>query len=184
MIIASARRLFSKYGFKKTTMDEIALHAGKGKSSLYYYYKSKEEVFAAVVEEESQHLQEKINTAILKEETASEKLKAYVKSSIKTIQEMANLNEAIQNEFLSNYAFIEKIRKKYHEQETATVQKILDLGIKNERFDLPDTSFTARVIVRVIKALEIPLRMDMPERDLEAEVESVMQIILYGILKR
>ncbi len=165
-------------------MDEIAAQAGKGKSSLYYYYKSKEEVFAAVVEEESQHLQEKINTAIHNEETASGKLKAYVKSSIKTIQEMANLNEAIQNEFLSNYAFIEKIRKKYHEKETATVQEILDLGITNERFALPDSSLTARVIVRVIKALEIPLRMDMPERDLESEVESVMQIILYGILKR
>lgn len=184
LIIASAQKLFSKYGFRKTTMDEIAASAGKGKSSLYYYFKSKEEVFAAVVEEESEHLQDEINKAVSRQPSASDKLNAYIKTSIHIIQKMANLNEAIQNEFLSNYTFIERIRKKYHNREISTVKEILDLGVERERFALPDTELTARVIVRVIKALEIPVRIDMPDRNLEAEIKSVMDIILYGILKR
>lgn len=184
IILSSARRLFSKFGFKKTTMDEIAADAGKGKSSLYYYYKSKEEVFAAVVEEEALHLQEKINLAVSKENSASTKLKAYIKTSIRTIQEMANLNEAIQNEFLRNYAFIDSIRKEYNEQEIKFVQEILQMGVQQEHFVLHDTYFTARVVVRVIKALEIPLRMDRPERNLGKEIDSIMQLILYGMVER
>ncbi|MGM0566231.1 MAG: TetR/AcrR family transcriptional regulator [Bacteroidota bacterium] len=184
LIIASAKKLFSKYGFRKTTMDEIASEAGKGKSSLYYYYTSKEEVFAAVVEEESVHLQDKINKAIEAEQKASEKLKAYIKTSVRSIQEMANLNEAIQNEFLSHYTIIEQIRQKYYAQEVHTVEQILQLGMEKESFDLPDPAFTARAVVRVMKAMEIPLRIDMPERNLDEEIDKLMHMILYGILSR
>ncbi len=40
-ILKIAREIFSKYGFKKTTLDDIANAVRKGKSSLYYYFKSK-----------------------------------------------------------------------------------------------------------------------------------------------
>ena len=51
-IVEVAQNIFKKYGFRKSTMDEIAVAAGKGKSTLYHYFKSKEEVFAAVIEKE------------------------------------------------------------------------------------------------------------------------------------
>ena len=43
-IVGVARNIFSRFGFKKTTMDEIAIAARKGKSSIYYYFTSKEEI--------------------------------------------------------------------------------------------------------------------------------------------
>jgi len=48
-IITTAGEIFSRYGFKKTTMDEIANGLKMGKSSIYYYFASKEEIFEAVV---------------------------------------------------------------------------------------------------------------------------------------
>jgi AcrR family transcriptional regulator len=41
-IVESATKYFSKYGFHKTTMDEIAKNIHKAKGVLYYYFKSKE----------------------------------------------------------------------------------------------------------------------------------------------
>lgn len=55
-IIRAAGTIFSKFGFRKTTMDEIARAAGKGKSSIYYYFSSKEEIFEAVVVKEARTL--------------------------------------------------------------------------------------------------------------------------------
>lgn len=165
-------------------MDEIAAKAGKGKSSLYYYFKSKEDVFAAVVEEETANLQNKLQETIDQQSHASEKLRNYVKTSIASIQQMANLNEAMQNEFLSNYKFIERIRTKYNEEEIATMKAILDLGVAKENFILEDTAMAARIIVRVIKAMEIPVRLEMPERNLEKEIDNIIDMILFGILKR
>ena len=44
-ILRTAREIFSKYGYKKTTLDDIANAVRKGKSSLYYYFSSKEDCF-------------------------------------------------------------------------------------------------------------------------------------------
>ena len=184
LILSSARKLFNKFGFRKTTMDEIAFEAGKGKSSLYYYFKSKEEVFAAVVEQESAWLEQRVEKAISQHEKAGDKLRAYVKVRLESVQEMANLYEAIKDEFLSHYTQIQNIRKKYYDQEIENVQSILQMGVENQRFDLKNTTFTARAIVTVIKALEIPLTLEMPERNLDKEINDVMDIILYGIIKR
>jgi AcrR family transcriptional regulator len=40
-VIVTAGKIFSRYGFKKTTMDEIAKALKMGKSSIYYYFESK-----------------------------------------------------------------------------------------------------------------------------------------------
>ena len=51
-IIESATKYFSRYGFHKTTMDEIAKNIHKAKGILYYYFKSKEELFNEVLKQE------------------------------------------------------------------------------------------------------------------------------------
>ncbi len=43
-IIDAANRLIERYGYKKTTMEDIAREAGIGKGTIYLYFPSKEEV--------------------------------------------------------------------------------------------------------------------------------------------
>jgi AcrR family transcriptional regulator len=52
-IVSVASKIFTRFGFKKTTMEEIAMASKKGKSSIYYYFNSKEDIFRAVVEKRS-----------------------------------------------------------------------------------------------------------------------------------
>ncbi|MGD9492745.1 MAG: TetR/AcrR family transcriptional regulator, partial [Bacteroidales bacterium] len=51
-IIESATVFFSKFGFQKTTMNEIAKNLHKAKGVLYYYFKSKEELYSEVLRKE------------------------------------------------------------------------------------------------------------------------------------
>jgi AcrR family transcriptional regulator len=64
VIIIAAQDIFARFGFKKTTMNDIARAAHKAKSSIYRYFKSKEEIFQTIVERESQILKEKIEKSI------------------------------------------------------------------------------------------------------------------------
>ena len=48
-IIEVADKLFGRFGFYKTSMDEIAKIARKAKGSLYYHFSSKEELFKEVM---------------------------------------------------------------------------------------------------------------------------------------
>ena len=63
-IIEVASKLFGRYGFYKTSMDEIARTARKAKGSLYYHFASKEELFTAVVAREINDLKTQL-TAIV-----------------------------------------------------------------------------------------------------------------------
>ena len=44
-IVEAARKLFTKYGYKKVSMDEIAKEAGVTKKTVYAYFKDKDELF-------------------------------------------------------------------------------------------------------------------------------------------
>lgn len=51
-IIKSAKKLISKYGFKKVSMDEIANDAGVTKKTVYSYFSSKEELLNIIIKQE------------------------------------------------------------------------------------------------------------------------------------
>ncbi len=51
-ILDIAAGVFQRFGFSKTTMDDIAHGIERRKSTLYYYFQSKDEVFEAVVSKE------------------------------------------------------------------------------------------------------------------------------------
>ena len=59
-IVSAATEVFSRYGFKKTSMEDIARALRMGKSSIYYYFKGKEEIFQAVVDREANLLRVKV----------------------------------------------------------------------------------------------------------------------------
>ena len=101
-IVTVARQIFSRFGFKKTTMDEIALASRKGKSSIYYYFESKEDIFQAVVEKEASMLKRELQEAIKPIGDPREKLKVYVLVRMNTLKKLANYYDAIRSEYLSH----------------------------------------------------------------------------------
>src|ERR1700748_669007 len=97
-IIDTARGLFKKSGFKKTTMGDIARSLGKAKSSLYYYYPSKEDIFEAVIYAEMDELLDEIHHAIGKATSSKEKLTAYCRCRLEKLSQLCNLSDALKSE--------------------------------------------------------------------------------------
>lgn len=56
-IIDIASKSFSKYGYDKTRMDDVAISADVAKGTLYLYFKSKEDLFTAISERNIEKLQ-------------------------------------------------------------------------------------------------------------------------------
>jgi len=183
-IISAARSIFSKYGFKKTTMDDIARAMRKGKSSIYYYFTSKEEIYQAVVEKESLLLKVSISSSIDLVESPKDKLKNYIFTRMTTYSKLANFYNAIKDEYLSHLAFIDNIRKKYDNDEINMVQEILRDGVNRNVFKIEDTYLAATAIVTAMKGLEIPLFWENNDRRLEDRQQDLLNILFYGIVKQ
>jgi TetR/AcrR family transcriptional repressor of uid operon len=78
-IVESALIAFSKYGYDRTRMDDIAEAAKVSKGTLYLYFRSKEELFYAISETNILRLKDQLATlmATRKEELVSNAEKFY-----------------------------------------------------------------------------------------------------------
>ncbi|MCS7228918.1 MAG: TetR/AcrR family transcriptional regulator [Candidatus Kryptonium sp.] len=182
-IVEIAREIFARFGFKKTTMEEIAKAVKKAKSSLYYYFQSKEEVFQAVIEQEAQVLREKIEKAISQENTPQGKLRSYIITRMKALKHLANFYSALKDEYLENYKFIEKFRKKYDEEETNAICEILKEGIAKGIFEVKDIEMTTLAILITLKGFESWV-FQGNTRWTEKDIDNLLDILFYGIIKK
>jgi len=183
-IIKAAQELFARFGFAKTTVDEIARAARMGKATLYHYFRSKEDVFKEVIKKETGILNEKVKEAIDKEETPQKKLRAYVLTRMMYLNELANIYSALKDEFLNHYAFIEKAREKDFYQEIKSVKNILNEGIEQNIFEIQDVKLTSFAIISALKGLEYPWSIKISLSDIEKNVDKLSEILFLGILKR
>ncbi|SHF28745.1 transcriptional regulator, TetR family [Mariniphaga anaerophila] len=180
-IIQSAQTTFQKHGFKKTTMDEIAYAARKGKSTLYYYFESKEEVFQAVVEKEVMHLRDKIQKAISKTDSAREKLQVYIFTRMDGFQDFGNFYDALKDDYLADLVFIEKMRQQYDKNEIETITSIIKEGVLNKEFKNMNAALTAKTIVIAMKGLEFPVLQEKSKNVFKKEITDLLNILFYGI---
>jgi len=182
LLIAAAAQTFHRYGFKKTTMDDIAFASGKGKSSLYYYFKNKEEVFEAVVDKEANQLKDDILTSIQKKQSAVDKLRAYIMLRMKRFAAKGNLYVALNDNFLLTFSFIEKIRNKYQEWELVELGKILNEGIQRNEFKKVNVPFMSKALLTSMIGFEVPVLMS-EETDItfEQNINDVIDLLFYGI---
>jgi AcrR family transcriptional regulator len=183
-IVEKARDIFALYGFRKTTMNEIADGVGKGKSSLYYYFSSKEDVYRAVIENEAETMKKKLIDAVSGEKDPIEKLRLYVITRMEILHELVNFHQAINSEYLTNLDFIQKLRRKYDIEEITLLKSILKQGSESGAFRIEDADLTALAVATALKGLEVPLLASNDETSVELRIDRILQILFFGIVKR
>ncbi len=75
-ILEAARAMFSRLGFRKTSIDEVAQKAQVGKGTVYLAAESKEDLFYQVVEREIRRWQAEMSATIDPKRPAEETLRA------------------------------------------------------------------------------------------------------------
>lgn len=183
-IVKVAGKIFSRFGYKKTTMEEIAQAYGKGKSSIYYYFKSKEDIFKAVVEQEAEELKKDLKQAISAEDDPIEQLKKFILFRMSKLKTLTNFYTALKHDYLGHLEFIQKIRNKYDEDEIAVVTEILDRGIHKGEFVIDDPELAAVALVTAMKGLEIPLFIKKEHGKIEDRLDNLIKFLFYGLVKR
>lgn len=183
-IIDIAQVIFSKFGYKKTTMDDIAHTAGKGKSSLYYYFKSKEEVFEAVVDKEAAALSRELNKVLNKNIPPQEKLREYILVRLEVIQTLSNIMEVIKNKYLTDIECVYSIRKKYDSDEIRMLKMIIDEGSEKGVFEIENSELAAEGILTFMKGLQIPLFIDDYLSRTDERLDNILKMLFFGIVKK
>jgi AcrR family transcriptional regulator len=183
-IVEAASSMFGKFGYKKTTMDDIALASRKGKTAIYYYFKNKDDIFRAVIEKEALLLSTEIMKAVSIHTNPVEKLKAYILTRMIALRNVATFYDAMKNELLDQLNFINKTREEYDRAELEMVTAILTEGTQKGNFKVKHIGTVASTIVTSLKGLEIPFLIHTAPEELEEKVSDFIEIICFGIIKR
>jgi len=182
-IVQAAKQVFAKWGFKKSSLAEIAKEARMGKSSIYYYFQNKEDLFRVVVLGGLNRLFEAIKEAVAKVGKPEDKLRIFVLTRMKKTKEMAGLSEALTNEYLDQFGFIDKLRRKLFQKEVDFIAEILQEGIDKGLFDVEDVSLTAYALCVSLKGLEYPWAVDRKMADMERDLDTLLRLFSRAIRK-
>ena len=183
-IIAIAGKIFDTFGFRKTTMDDIAEGIKKRKSSIYYYFKSKEEIFQSVVLQEAKEFRRTIIKAIEQEKSPHEKLKAYVITRMNIIDGLGNFNQALQDKRLMHIDFVVRLKKLYDKEEVRLFKDILCEGVNKNYFQIYDIDLAATSFITAMRGMERTILQNKDAPDIDKQIDGIIDIIFYGIVKR
>ena len=184
-IIDAARELFAKFGYKKTTMEDIAMVLRKGKSSLYYYFKNKEDIFQAVLETEEGMLFSGLEKVVKSEAKPKDKFVQYVNVRMHTILKLDNYIRTLRDEIYGGYEFIERLKSKSEATESEFLLSILKEGLNDGSFAVNNLNMAATSIAIAIRGIEVPLlKASETEKDLQTNLDNIVGILFYGIVKR
>ena len=184
-IVQVASKFFSRNGFRKTTMDQVARAAKMGKSSLYYYYKSKEEIFEAVVVKEAQELKRQLESVINRSNDPMTRLKDYITFRLSHVKTMSNFYTVLHEDQHGQMKFVERIRNKFEDEEYKFVYQVLEDGIRKGEFMINNPHIGAVAFTTMLKGLELPLFLNEYTRAEKGKLlDDLIRVLFYGLIKR
>jgi AcrR family transcriptional regulator len=185
-IINGAKKLMQQYGLKKTTMEDIAIAAGKGKSTLYYYFKDKEEIFDRVINLEIDEFFQTVKTSVNKQADAVSMLKAYIVTKVKILRDKTNLySMAIKNDLQGrvNKGFTH-LRNRYDNEEKLLISSILTKGVESKSFTneiKTEIDTLSELLVSCIRGIEMDIIAHNKNRVLADKADLLVEILIKGI---
>ena len=185
LIVSTAAQLFARYGFKKTTLDDISQAVRKGKSSIYYYFENKESIFEAVVEQEVEQLREALRKSMNNTNSPKNKLGLYIITRMRVIKKLANFWSIKTNDEYPGLVFVERMRQKYDMEEIGYLADILEEGMVHGYFRIQKPRLSAIAIAMAMKGLEAPLFLEgVEENEQDVHIEELIEILFNGLLVR
>lgn len=138
LYLKHAQQLFQRYGYKKTTMDDIAEMCGVAKSTLYHYFDSKNDVFMQVIDMEMAEMRHLVQHEVDKGKNVQSKIQTYFHVFHKEMLNKRNIYRVMASE-LRDGKFVYTQFAKLMSYEKNYVAQLLQKAYNNKELTVPDT---------------------------------------------
>lgn len=184
MILEAARELFFHYGFKKTTMQDIAGKAGIAVGTLYNLFKNKEEVVAACAasckKEGIGKMEEMASSSMAPDEKIRQIIMAKNVSLYETFKETPHGLELVTVVIPQAKDIFEEL----FEREREVITSVMNEGVKEGLFDIEDTAGTAALFLSAFSSYCPPHGLSLTEDEVKRGTRELTELLLKGMYKR
>ena len=190
-IVAAAGECFAKYGYDKTSLDDIAGIVGINKASFYHYFKNKEEIFTAMITEEAdKYISDTIQKAE-KHEHCRERILSWISEGFSYLTSNRIMNKLSFESVITLHQHIKRLVDYSKKKGTAWLAQTLTFYMKMGEVKKINVLRTAQIIQDIVYSLKEYLhRQNMNDAASEdkrkkAVIEEIMEtvgMILDGIM--
>ena len=180
-IIDVAARLFARYGFKKTSIDDVALAARIGKGSVYLHFASKEEIFAEVVGRMSDRTLDALAAALKRARSPAGKVRAFVEAKLTTVARLAEAQRVPEDAVLEILPAARVYRGAHDVREHALLADVLREGNASGSFAVEDPDRLATGIIACLTALDTSSVVKRDDAAIRAGVDELVAVLVRGL---
>lgn len=166
-ILEAARGLFQRYGYKKTTMDEIARAAGITKPTVYAYFGGKKDILVALVEWEASRVHETGVGSKNAEASAQEQLASMFLAVDDFLREDTFLQGIVSRDPDVLTPEVIRVAFDFERKIIETVTQILEKGMEEGSIRRTDPKLLAYAIVRLHEAFTFSAFFELEGYDKE-----------------
>jgi AcrR family transcriptional regulator len=181
-ILDTARKMFARYGLRKTSVEEMASMARVAKATIYNYFGTKDQVYLEVLRREMDEIEEKISSSVAQEVLPGDKLTTFVKAKFRYMRQAINILNLDREGIEKLLPSAESIRNELFDREVNIIHSILKQGVEKGVFYLNDLLLTARAIAHALKGFELNWLVQESEEKIEHYLDELMAILFYGLM--
>lgn len=189
-ILEAAVSVFSRYGFRRASVDDVAREAAVAKGTIYLYHESKESLFRAVGQAVADRLLDGAATARAAEGTAAERLRLVLEAKFLYLYDIVTRSPHAVELLDSKGRLLADVFEAADRKYQAHVAAVLAEGVTSGELDLTRAGLSpaaaAAFLVRVGHGLETPdAEGALPSRDVyRKRIAELVKVVLAGIGRR
>ena len=174
-----ATTLFERYGYRKTTTEDIGKACGLGKAALYHYFKNKEDIFAEVVRVESDNLLSQMRRAIAGTDDPRAQIVAMVRTRFKIISDL--LARDFADEFSEMLPLASRARQLFLQKEAEMLEQILQEGQRRGVFKAMDLKSIPLIMISSFRGIEMHIAEVQGGPPLDESLDVLLSLFFDGI---
>jgi AcrR family transcriptional regulator len=188
VILDAAECLLARYGYRKTTMDEVAREAGIGKGTTYLYFPSKDELTLATIDRIVDRLLQRLRTLASAELPPDQRIRDMLVTRVLFRFESVRGYAQSLDELLASLRAAYLVRRqRYFDAEARVFAGVLGEGRDLGQFAVDDVLPTAHTLLLATNAL-LPSGLSARElarpADIRRKVGRIADLLLKGLLRR
>jgi AcrR family transcriptional regulator len=184
-ILGKARAVFARYGFRKTSLNDIVRDLGVTKTAIYHHFPGgKSEIIDAVLAAEEGQILEAMRRAISAEEDPAMQLRQALLAKIahlRTLREVLEISGEVGEEVSCLY---ESHERRFKEQERALFEEILRVGQEAGLFRDTPREQLARGIQSAAQDVISSMVFSNDAAGIEANLDQLLDVLFFGIIRR
>ncbi|HYG66302.1 MAG TPA: helix-turn-helix domain-containing protein, partial [Anaeromyxobacteraceae bacterium] len=153
-ILTAATDSFARFGFRKTSIEDVAKRAGVGKGTVYLHFESKEALFAAAVRRVWGQAVAEVEAAVERARTPEAKVRAFLEVRESQIVRIARELRVSEEAVLELLPLVEPLVADFRDREVALLEATLAAGNAAGAFDVPDPPLAAIGVAACVHGLE------------------------------